>query len=161
MKASLLFTLSVLLTGTVLAKPIEGGANQKEGVAGGPKQMLFNGKYRLQVDSMTEASQAELDADSGLPRPDAGEKVWALKMTMKYGQKQQDVDTLDISVADAEDITQTFKPYLIVPNPTPLTVQGGAWKENAYITLPASFVPAKLVVSFPSAAQLPAFRIKL
>lgn len=161
MKASLILSLGLLLVSTAGAKPIEGGSNQKEGVAGGPKQMLFNGKYRLQVDSMAEATQAELDADAGLPRPDAGEKVWALKMTMKFGQKQQDVDTLDISVADAEDITQTFKPYLIVPNPTPQTVQGGAWKENAYITLPASFVPAKLVVSFPSAAQLPAFRIKL
>jgi len=153
--------IALLLATVVVAKPIEGGANQKDGLTGGPKQWLFNGKYRLQVDSMAEATQAELDADSGLPRPEPGEKVWVLKMTMKFGQKQQDVDTLDISMADAEDITQTFKPYLIVPNPTPLTVQGGAWKENAYIAVPAAFVPAKLVISFPSAAQLPAFRIKL
>lgn len=160
MKPVVISLLSLLLMGSVWAKPIEGGVNQKEGVAGAPKQWLFNGKYRLQVDAMAETTQAELDA-TGIPQPDAGEKVWALKMTMKFGQKQQDVDTLDISVADAEDITQTFKPYLIVPNPTPLTVQGGAWKENAYITLPASFVPVKLVIGFPTSAQLPAFRIKL
>ncbi|MBX3171709.1 MAG: hypothetical protein KF760_30140 [Candidatus Eremiobacteraeota bacterium] len=161
MKIAATSLLCLLLAGSAWTKPIEGGANQKEGVAGAPKQWLFNGKYRLLVDSMAETTQAELDADSGVPRPEAGEKVWTLKMTMKFGQKQQDVDTLDISVADAEDITQTFKPYLILPNPTPLTVQGGAWKENAYIALPAAFVPAKLVISFPSAAQLPAFRIKL
>lgn len=161
MKIAVMAFLCLVLAGPGLAKPIEGGVNQKEGVAGAPKQWLFNGKYRLQVEGMAETTQAELDADSGLPRPEAGEKVWTLKMTMKFGQKQQDVDTLDISVADAEDITQTFKPYLIFPNPTPLTVQGGAWKENAYIALPASFVPAKLVIGFPSSARLPAFRIKL
>lgn len=161
MRSSIVLGLALCLAGGVVAKPIEGGTNQKEGVAGGPRQMLFNGKYRLQVDSMAEATQAELDGNSGLPRPEEGVKVWALKMTMKFGQKQQDVDTIDISVADAEDVTQTFQPYLIFPNPTPMTVLGGAWKENAYISLPASFVPAKLVIGFPSASQLPAFRIKL
>lgn len=161
MRGSVVLGLALCLAGGVVAKPIEGGTNQKEGVAGGPRQMLFNGKYRLQVDSMAEATPAELDANSALPRPEEGVKVWALKMTMKFGRKQKDVDTLDISVADADDVTQTFQPYLIFPNPTPMTVQGGAWKENAYITLPASFVPAKLVIGFPSASQFPAFRVKL
>ncbi|MFN8611827.1 MAG: hypothetical protein U0931_30055 [Vulcanimicrobiota bacterium] len=82
-------------------------------------------------------------------------------MTMKFGQKNQDVDTLDISVADSADITNTFLPYLIVPNPTPQTVQGGAWKEQAWLAAPADFAPAKLVISFPSDPKHPAFRVSL
>lgn len=157
---SLLFMIALSST-LALAKPIEGGANQKEGVAGPPGQWLFNGKYRLLLQSMMEASPSEIEADSSAPRPEAGQKIWCLKMTLKFGQKQQDVDTLDISVADSSDITHTFLPYLIQPNPTPQTVQGGAWKEQAWIALPIDFVPAKLVISFPSDTKHPAFRVAL
>lgn len=160
---TLLFCL--ILASQATSKPtppvIPGGANQKEGVSGAVQEWLFNGKYRLRVDRLAEATPADLDADAGLPRPDAGQKVWLLQMTLKFAQKEQDVDTIDISMADADDITQTFLPYLIVPNPTPLTVQGGAWKEAASILLPAQFVPARLVITFPSSAKLPAFRVKL
>lgn len=142
-------------------KPVPGGVHQKEGVEGKTGEWLFNGKYRMRLDSVAPLTPEELAADPGLTPSDENHQLLAVRFTLKNGQKLQDSDTIDVTLADADDITISSVPYLVVPNPTPPTVQGGAWKERAVIDVPKDFTPTRIVVTFPTAAKYKAFRVQL
>jgi hypothetical protein len=151
---ALLVSLIPSLPGS--ARPVPGGVNQAAGLSGPRGKWLFNGRYRLRLDSVTDAAREDY-ADKLIPNP--GEKVFLVRMVMKNGQKETNSDVIRLTFSDADGITQSSKDYLVHPNPTPSTIQGGAWKVTAVVAVPQDYSPTKLVVSFPTDLKHPVFRV--
>lgn len=77
------FAATLPLTSSVAAKekPIAGGADQTSALAGALGQTLFNGKVRLKVTDVRDATAAEADA----MHPSDAEKVMIVSAIVRNG----------------------------------------------------------------------------
>ena len=152
---SMLF--AVLLGGdaaTALAAPtpVPGGANQLAGVSGTLKQALFNGTLRLRGMSLK-------DAGPGDPiHPNApGERALVFRAIVSNGIRHEDHGYFDATLADADGITVAGRPldsgWSLEPGAAAHVVNG--------FSVPAGFVPTKLLLVESAHPKARAFRITI
>jgi hypothetical protein len=157
-RARLCSVLLALLLGadaaTALAKPtpVPGGANQLAGVSGTLSQTLFNGTLRIHGMSLKDAGP-----NDGI-RPNAsGERALVFRAVISNGTKHEDHGYFDATLADADGITVTGRP---LDSGWSLEPGAGARVVNGF-SVPAGFVPTKLLLVEAAHPKSRAFRITL
>ena len=139
---------------TALAKPtpVPGGANQLAGVNGTLAQTLFNGTLRLHGMSLKDAGPADN------VRPNApGERALVFRAIVNNGTHHEDHGYFDATLADADGITVLGRPldggWSLEPGAAARVVNG--------FSVPAGFVPTKLLLVESAHPKARAFRITL
>jgi hypothetical protein len=147
-------TVSGVASAAVKPTPVPGGANQAVGVAGTFGQKLFNGQVRLVPNQLRNAIEADnLTAATG-------EKWIVFTASASNGTaKALDMTQFIASIVDAGGDTHQAQPDKVKPTGGVYGVPpGGQWKEQILFDVPASFVPAKIVL-LPYDRKHDAFRI--
>jgi hypothetical protein len=132
--------------------PVPGGANQLTGVNGTLSQTLFNGTLRLHGMSLKDAAPADN------VRPNApGERALVFRAVVNNGTHHEDHGYFDATLADADGITVTGRPL-----DSGWSIEPGAAARvvNAF-SVPAGFVPAKLLLVEAAHPKARAFRITI
>jgi hypothetical protein len=157
-RARLCSMLLALVLGGVAASaiaaptPVPGGANQLTGVSGTLTQTLFNGTLRLHGMSLKDAAPADN------MRPNApGERALVFRAVVNNGTHHEDHGYFDATLADADGITVTGRPldsgWSIEPGAAARVVNG--------FSVPAGFVPTKLLLVESAHPKARAFRITI
>jgi hypothetical protein len=132
--------------------PIPGGANQVSGVSGTFAQVLFNGTLRVHGMSLKDA----VPADNMHPNA-AGERALVFRAIVSNGTQHENHGYFDATLADANGITVTGRPlddgWSLEP--------GAAARAVTGFSIPADFVPTKLVLIQAAAPHPKAFRVTL
>jgi hypothetical protein len=132
--------------------PVPGGANQKAGVSGTLAQVLFNGKLRLRAMSLKDPV-----ATDNMHANNPGDRPLVLHAIVSNGTQHEDHGFFNATLADANGITVTGRPL----DEGWGLEQGTAARIRMGFSVPADFVPTKLVLSKASAPNDPAFRITI
>ena len=132
--------------------PVPGGANQTAGVSGALSQTLFNGTLRVRSMSLKDAGPADHI------RPNApGERALVFHTIVSNGTKHEDHGYFDASLADAQGITIAGRPlddgWSLEP--------GAAARAVTGFSVPADFVPVRLVLIESARPKSRAFRIAI
>jgi hypothetical protein len=139
---------------SALAKPtpVPGGANQLAGVSGTLSQTLFNGTLRLHGMTLKDAGPGDNI------RPNApGERALVFRAVVNNGTHHEDHGYFDATLADADGITVAGRP---LDGGWSLEPGAGARVVNGF-SVPAGFVPAKLLLAESAHPKSRAFRITL
>lgn len=154
-----LLAFAVLTNGLTTAAssrptPMPGGANQAVGVAGTFGQKLFNGEVRLLPRELRNANDGD-----GVTAA-SGQKWIVFTASASNGMARAlDMQQFDASIVDADGDTHQAQPDKVKPMGGLFGVPpGGQWKEQVLFDVPASFVPAKIVL-LPLNRKHEAFRI--
>jgi hypothetical protein len=132
--------------------PVPGGANQLAGVSGTLAQTLFNGTLRLHGMSLKDA----VPADNVHPNA-PGERALVFRAIVNNGTHHEDHGYFDATLADADGITVTGRP---LDDGWSLEPGAGARVVNGF-SVPAGFVPTKLLLVEAAHPKSRAFRITL
>ncbi|MDB5028893.1 MAG: hypothetical protein JWO66_2582 [Candidatus Eremiobacteraeota bacterium] len=132
--------------------PVPGGANQLAGVSGTFSQVLFNGTLRLKGMTLKDA----VPADN--VRPNApGERALVFRAIVNNGTHHADHGYFDATLSDADGITVTGRPlndgWSLEPGAAARVVNG--------FSVPAGFVPTKLLLVYAAHPKTRAFRITI
>lgn len=142
--------------GSALAAPkptlVAGGANATAGVSGTLGQTLFNGTLRLRAMSLKDA----VPSDNVHPNA-AGERALVFHAIVSNGTHHENHGYFDATLADADGITVTGRP---LDDGWGLE-QGAAARTSTGFSVPATFVPTKLVLRAAAAPHQRAFRITI
>ena len=141
--------------------PIPGGANQVKALSGTVGTWLFNGKYRLKIISVGDATPEQLAGTSLVNSNGNGKKVIAFPFQMRLGTNKGGDDIMAITITDADDDSSTIPSGWITPNPTPSVTQGAGWKGIAFAIVPTDYKLAKMVITFPGDTHYQGFRITI
>ncbi len=137
---------------TAAPTPVPGGANQVAGVSGNLSQVLFNGTLRIRGMSFKNA----VTSDNMHPNA-AGERALVLRMIVSNGAHHEDHGYFDATLADANGITVTGRPlddgWSLQP--------GSAGRASIGFSIPADFVPKRMVLIEAAHLRARAFRISL
>jgi hypothetical protein len=150
---AILFTLVLGgYAGTALAAPtpVPGGANQIRGVEGTFAQTLFNGTLRLKSMSLGDPKPG----DSMRPNA-AGDRALVFRAIVSNGTHHENHGYFDATLADADGITVSGRPLDSGWGLEP----GTAARTSIGFSVPANFVPVKLVLIQAAAPKARAFRI--
>jgi hypothetical protein len=139
---------------TALAKPtpVPGGANQLSGVSGTLSQTLFNGTLRLHGMSLKDAGPAD-NVHPNAP----GERALVFRAVVNNGTHHEDHGYFDATLADADGITVLGQP---LDSGWSLEPGAAARLANGF-SVPAGFVPTKLLLVEAAHPKARAFRITL
>ncbi len=145
----LAFVLGDAAIATAKPPPVPGGANQINGVQGTLAEVLFNGTLRLRSMSLT-------DPRPGEPmRSPAGERPLVFRAIVSNGTHRANHGFFNASLADANGITIEGRPlddgWELQPGTAGRTIIG--------FSIPADFVPVKLVLIQAAVTNPKAFRI--
>jgi hypothetical protein len=132
--------------------PVPGGANQKAGVTGTFSQVLFNGRLRLRGMSLKDA----VPADNMRPNA-AGERALVFRVIVSNGTQRESHGYFDAALSDANGITISGRPL----DDGWTLEQGAAAREAIGFSVPADFVPTKLVLTTAAAPNEKVFRITI
>lgn len=153
-KVSAMLLVFLLGGGTALAAPKAppGGANQMTGVAGTLSQTLFNGTFRLRAMSFGDA----LPSDNEHPnKPD--ERALVFRGIVSNGSHHERHGYFNATLSDADGITVEGRPL----DDGWDIAQGAAARFSIGFSVPAGFVPVKLVLVEAATRHEKAFRITL
>ncbi len=148
--------LAFLLGGdAVLAAPptpVPGGANQTSGVSGTFSNVLFNGTLRLRKMTLGDATpEDKMHGNAATDRP------LVFRAIVSNGTKHENHGYFDASLSDADGITIAGRPlddgWSLEP--------GAAARTTLGFSVPANFVPVKLVLIQAAAPNKKAFRITI
>ncbi len=132
--------------------PVPGGANQLAGVSGTLAQTLFNGTLRLHGMSLKDA----VPADNVHPNA-PGERALVFRAVVNNGIHHEDHGYFDATLVDADGITVTGRPldsgWSLEPGAAARVVNG--------FSVPAGFVPTKLLLVEAAHPKARAFRITI
>lgn len=136
--------------------PIPGGSNQASGVEGTIGSDLFNGQVRLRPTQLRDATAAD-----GYP-PDPTQRWLVFTAAASNGtHRALDMQQFIASIVDADGSTIQAQPDKLKPTGGVFGVPaGGAWTEQVFFQVPASFKPAKIVLQ-PYDQKHPVFRITI
>jgi hypothetical protein len=154
--AKLLAMLLALLLGGDAAMalaaptPVPGGANQIGGVQGTFSQTLFNGTLRLKSMSLGDPKPG----DSMRPNA-AGDRALVFRAVVSNGTHHENHGYFDATLADADGITVSGRPLDSGWGLEP----GTAARTSIGFSVPANFVPVKLVLIQAAAPKARAFRL--
>jgi hypothetical protein len=130
--------------------PMPGGANQVSGVSGTFGDVLFNGTLRVRGMSLKDAGPA----DKMHPNA-AGERALVFRAIVSNGTQHENHGYFDATLADANGITVTGRPlddgWSLEP--------GAAARAVTGFSIPADFVPTKLLLVQAAAPNAKAFRV--
>jgi hypothetical protein len=131
--------------------PVPGGANEVNGVSGTFSQVLFNGELRLKNMSLVNPTPAERAS------PAFGRGNIVFHAIVSNGEKKSNFGYFHATLSDADGITVTGSPlddgWDLIP---------GASARAAYVfTIPAGYVPTKLVLIQAARSNPKAFRITI
>jgi hypothetical protein len=132
--------------------PVPGGTNQRGGVEGTLSQTLFNGVLRLRAMSLKDA---EPGGKMRANRPE--ERPLVFRAIVSNGLRDSTNGYFDAMIADANGITVTGLP---LDEGWDLQ-QGAATRTTIGFSVPADFVPTKIVLTIAAAPKARAFRIML
>ena len=132
--------------------PVPGGANQRTGVAGTLSQTLFNGTLRLRSMSFGDA----IESDNEHPNK-PGERALVFHAIVSNGTHHYNHGYFDAVLSDADGITVEGRP---LDGGWDLQ-QGAAARTAIGFSVPAGFVPVKLVLTQAAVTHAKAFRITL
>ncbi len=151
--AMLLAFLIVDAVGAAAAPtPVPRGANQTSGVSGTFTNALFNGTLRLRGMSLKDAAPADnVHANA------AGERPLVFRAIVSNGSHHENHGYFDATLADASGITVTGRPL----DDGWSLEQGSAARTATGFSVPADFVPTKLVLIQAAAPHAKAFRITI
>jgi len=132
--------------------PVPGGANQIGGVEGTFSQTLFNGTLRLKSMSLGDPRTG----DSIRPQA-AGDRALVFRAVVSNGTQHENHGYFDATLADADGITVSGRPlddgWGLAP--------GTAARTSIGFSVPANFVPVKLVLIQAATPKVRAFRVTL
>ena len=134
------------------ATPPPGGANQINGVQGTLSQTLFNGTLRLKSMSLGDPKAT----DSMHPNA-ATDRALVFRAIVSNGTHHENHGYFDATLADADGITVTGRPlddgWSLQP--------GTAARTSIGFSVPAGFVPVRIVLIQAAAPKARAFRVTL
>jgi hypothetical protein len=130
--------------------PVPGGANQINGVQGTFAQVLFNGTLRLRSMSLSDPRPGEAMRPSA-----ASDRALVFRAIVSNGTQRENHGFFNATLADANGITITGRPLDDGWGLEP----GTAAKTAIGFSVPADFVPTKLVLIQAAAPKPRAFRI--
>ncbi|HEX3464548.1 MAG TPA: hypothetical protein VHS78_10920 [Candidatus Elarobacter sp.] len=158
MKVVLMLLVFLLLDGpssvvaAAVPTPVPGGANQVGGVSGTLSQVLFNGTLRLRAMSLRDA----VPADNVRPNA-AGQRALVFRAIVSNGTKRENHGFFNAALSDADGITIEGRPlddgWTLAP--------AAATHLGIAFSVPAGFVPTKLVLIQAAVSRPAAFRIAL
>ncbi|WP_317996256.1 hypothetical protein [Vulcanimicrobium alpinum] len=132
--------------------PIPGGANQIAGVSGTFASVLFNGTLRVRAMSLQNPGP-----NDNVHANAAGERPLVFRAIVSNGTHHENHGYFDATLSDADGITVTGRPiddgWSLEP--------GSAARTAIAFSLPAQFVPVKLVLVQAAAPHARAFRMAL
>jgi len=150
-----LFAVAIGVNGgsaTAAPTPVPGGANQLPGVSGNLSQVLFNGTLRIRGMSLKNA----VPSDNVHPNA-AGERALVFRVIVSNGTHHEDHGYFDATLADANGITVTGRPlddgWSLQP--------GAAARASTGFSIPADFVPTRIILIEAAHFKARAFRISL
>ncbi len=130
--------------------PVPGGANQIGGVQGTFSRTLFSGTLRLKSMSLGDPRAG----DSMRPNA-AADRALVFRAIVSNGTHHENHGYFDATLADADGITVSGRPLDIGWGLEP----GAAARTSIGFSVPANFVPVKLVLIQAAAPKARAFRI--
>ncbi len=132
--------------------PVPGGANQINGVSGTMSQTLFNGVLRIRGMSLKDP----IPADNMRPNA-AGDRALVFHVIVSNGTHHENHGYFDATLADADGITVTGRPLDSGWSLQP----GSAARAVTGFSVPAGFVPVRLILHQAAAPKARAFRIAI
>ncbi len=132
--------------------PVPGGANQINGVSGTMSQTLFNGMLRLRGMSLKDP----VPADNMRPNA-AGERAIVFHAIVSNGSHHENHGYFNATLADANGITVTGRPLDSGWSLQP----GTAARAATGFSVPADFVPVRMVLIEAATPKAQAFRIAI
>jgi hypothetical protein len=132
--------------------PVPGGANQQAGVSGTFSDVLFNGRLRLRAMSLKDA----VPADNEHPNK-PGERAVVFHAIVSNGMHHEVHGFFNATLADANGITVEGRPL----DDGWSLEQGAAARTATGFSIPADFVPTKLVLLEAAVPSAKAFRITI
>ncbi|MDQ2991748.1 MAG: hypothetical protein M3R30_02860 [Candidatus Eremiobacteraeota bacterium] len=148
----LAFLIGSGAAGAAVPKHVPGGANQVTGVSGTLSQTLFNGTFRLRAMSLGDA----LPTDNEHPnKPD--ERALVFRGIVSNGSHHERHGYFNATLSDADGITVEGRPL----DDGWDIAQGAAARFAIGFSVPAGFVPVKLVLVEAATQHEKAFRITL
>jgi hypothetical protein len=137
---------------TAIPTPVPGGANQQAGVSGTFSDVLFNGRLRLRAMSLKDAVPAD---DEHPNKP--GERAVVFHAIVSNGMHHEVHGYFNATLADADGVTVTGRPL----DDGWSLEQGAAARTATGFSIPADFVPIKLVLIEAAVPNGKAFRITI
>ncbi|MFN2460288.1 MAG: hypothetical protein ABR591_06340 [Candidatus Velthaea sp.] len=132
--------------------PVPGGANQTAGVNGNFSQVIFNGTLRIRAMSLKDA----VPSDNVHPNA-TGERALVFRAIVNNGTHHEDHGYFDATLVDADGITVAGRPlddgWSLQP--------GAAARTGIGFSVPAGFVPTRMVLIEAAHAHARAFRIAI
>ena len=150
-------SLAFVLAGTTMAAiaaptPEPGGANQVSGVSGTFSQVLFNGILRLRGMSLQNPGPADRI------QPNAGDaRALVFRAIVSNGTHHENHGYFDATLADVNGITVTGRPL----DDGWSVEQGASARTTIGFSIPADFVPTKLVLREAAMPNAKAFRLTI
>ena len=137
---------------SAIPTPEPGGANMQAGVSGTLSSVLFNGRLRLRAMSLKDA----VPADNEHPNK-PGERAVVFHAIVSNGMHHEVHGYFDATLVDADGITVAGRPL----DDGWSLEQGAAARTATGFSIPADFVPTKLVLREAAVPNAKAFRITI